>query len=184
MAKIKNYTYKLTGNGALLMQNVHSMNNKRPKKVSHEEWERDESFLKSKCYLAQDETTIAFPPRVMKRLLVESAKKAYTILGLKNGKASYKGIIESLVFVSEPARTNKKISDIELDEQFVTVSNSKVLRVRPRIDNWTANFELTVLDPSLLPEDILDELVSFAGQFLGIGDYRPDYGRFSAKRKK
>ena len=180
MSKIKEYSYKLTGNSALLMQNVHSMNKSRPKKISHADWERTDEFFQSKMYLEGKQ--IAFPPRVMKRLLIEAAKKAYTILGLKNGKASYKQLIESLVFIPEATRTNKKIEDCEYDEQFVTVSSSKVLRVRPRIEGWTAKLNIMVLDPSLLPLDILDEIVEFAGAFLGLGDYRPDYGRFSVKR--
>jgi hypothetical protein len=70
------------------------------------------------------------------------------------------------------------------DENFrifasVRVGTSRVVRCRPMFRQWTA--EATgVLDPNILNLDELVTIAETAGQVIGLGDWRPRYGRYVA----
>lgn len=56
-------------------------------------------------------------------------------------------------------------------------SGAKVLRVRPLLRPWGGTFRMHVFD-SRLSLDVLRIVLSYAGTFRGLGDWRPIYGRF------
>lgn len=57
-------------------------------------------------------------------------------------------------------------------------TKSTVARARPMIPTgWRATFELMVSTPEIT-KDTLEEILSHAGMYTGIGDYRPKFGRF------
>lgn len=61
----------------------------------------------------------------------------------------------------------------------VTIQRSAVTRTRPAIKaGWRATFQLLVNLPEYVAPDILNETIQNAGRFVGVGDYRPTYGRF------
>lgn len=62
----------------------------------------------------------------------------------------------------------------------VKVQNSRTLRTRPRFPDWRATFELQILNDVIDPAAVHNVLVD-AGLYVGIGDYRPKYGRFQVK---
>jgi hypothetical protein len=66
------------------------------------------------------------------------------------------------------------------DRQSVRVGMKRVFRVRPKFTEWTLDAVL-VLDESVLNFDRFAEIASTAGQMIGLGDYRPLYGRFDAE---
>jgi len=56
---------------------------------------------------------------------------------------------------------------------------SKVVRHRPRISRgWTLTFDINILVEQLISKDILNAILTKAGQKHGVGDYRPRFGRF------
>lgn len=73
--------------------------------------------------------------------------------------------------------------DFEVDARPVTIPATKgrVMRYRPRFEQWGAKFILHVDDELLSPE-MANQLLSEAGQSIGIGDFRPEkrgpFGRF------
>jgi len=56
-------------------------------------------------------------------------------------------------------------------------SGSKVYKIRPLLRPWGGEFKMHVFDARLLPA-ILKTIISYAGAFRGLGDWRPIYGRF------
>jgi hypothetical protein len=70
-----------------------------------------------------------------------------------------------------------------LDQRRVTVQRNAVTRVRPAFNpGWIAEFDLQVQLPEYIqPKDLLDVLVN-AGRLVGIGDFRPTYGRFQVTK--
>lgn len=70
--------------------------------------------------------------------------------------------------------TGEKLSDFEVDSRPVTIPSTKgrIMRHRPRIDNWKAEFTLVVND-DLISEDMAHQLLNEAGVVSGIGDFRP-----------
>lgn len=66
-----------------------------------------------------------------------------------------------------------------LDQRRVMVQRSGVTRQRPAFNaGWRADFDFQVQLPEYVqPPDFLDVLVN-AGRLIGVGDFRPTYGRF------
>jgi hypothetical protein len=65
--------------------------------------------------------------------------------------------------------------DFEVDSRPVTIpaTKGKIMRHRPRFDCWGAKFDLVIND-SLLSLDDVHKLLNEAGEYIGIGDFRPE----------
>lgn len=65
--------------------------------------------------------------------------------------------------------------DFEIDSRPVTIPATKgrVMRHRPRFDQWGARFTI-VVDDNLLSVEMAQQLLQEAGQSVGIGDFRPE----------
>jgi hypothetical protein len=76
-----------------------------------------------------------------------------------------------------------KAKDFEVDARPVTIPATKgrVMRYRPRFNQWGARF-LVHIDDELLSCEMAHQLLNEAGQSIGIGDFRPEkrgpFGRF------
>lgn len=66
------------------------------------------------------------------------------------------------------------------DQQRVVVQRNGITRMRPAMHaGWKAAFEIEVILPEYITREILQQALMNAGRLVGIGDYRPTYGRFS-----
>lgn len=65
----------------------------------------------------------------------------------------------------------------------VKVGTARVIRTRPIFRDWRVQCE-GVLDDSQLDLDQLTQIAENAGAFIGLGDWRPRFGRFIAKVEK
>lgn len=54
-------------------------------------------------------------------------------------------------------------------------SGKRVPRKFPIIPQWSASFDVLVLDP-IITEDVFREMLEMAGMFIGIGRFRPEKG--------
>lgn len=52
------------------------------------------------------------------------------------------------------------------------IGSAKHVRVRPRFDNWSISGSIVVLDEAIT-EPILQQIGALAGQYAGLGDWRP-----------
>lgn len=86
--------------------------------------------------------------------------------------------IHSVSAPDEPA----KVWDY-LDAQRVTVQRAGVTRVRPAyLTGWTATVSLTVLTPEYISPALLLDVLTMGGKLVGVGDFRPTYGRFAVTK--
>lgn len=69
--------------------------------------------------------------------------------------------------------------DAYKDFRTVKIGTSKILRCRPIFNDWYCEIELWY-DETRLDEAELQEIVAYAGRFVGVCDYRPKFGRFVA----
>ena len=66
-----------------------------------------------------------------------------------------------------------------LDTRRVMVQRAGVNRVRPAMRaGWKATFDIQVLTPEYIGRNDLREVIEQAGRLIGVGDFRPTYGRF------
>ena len=63
------------------------------------------------------------------------------------------------------------------DRRIAVVQRARVARTRPRFPKWEIKFTITMLPCELNAED-LERYMRYAGCYVGLGDYRPKYGRF------
>lgn len=108
----------------------------------------------------------------------------------KHGKAIDRGVIitTSINPIAYPGpREVEKLWEDENYRLRKSVKNqmNRVMRTRPMFRNWTLDCE-GILDENMLSFETLVQIVANAGQFVGLGDWRPgsphggSYGRFTA----
>lgn len=67
-----------------------------------------------------------------------------------------------------------------VDQRRVTIQRASITRQRPALSaGWKATFYFQVLLPEYIDHKLLLETLNQAGRLVGIGDFRPTYGRFS-----
>jgi len=62
----------------------------------------------------------------------------------------------------------------------VQVNGKRLMRTRPKFSTWSLDLEIHYLPGLLDPSEILDHL-KVAGDTVGLGDWRPRFGRFSVE---
>jgi hypothetical protein len=93
------------------------------------------------------------------------------------GKKTYKDYMKAFI-IFQPNMIVIEPQKYILNRTFVRIGPSRILRTRPEFEEgWTAKFTLIVLDDTI-PLTILKDVLEYAGQYVGIGDWRPKYGRF------
>lgn len=61
----------------------------------------------------------------------------------------------------------------------VTVQRAGINRTRPAMkQGWRAEFSLQILLPEYIDPVLLREVIDTSGRLIGLGDFRPTYGRF------
>lgn len=78
----------------------------------------------------------------------------------------------------------RTIDGLWKDENFrhmksVKVTTSRVMRCRPIFQQWTVEAD-GILDPEIIDFPSLQQIAETAGHRIGIGDWRPRFGRFAA----
>jgi hypothetical protein len=127
-------------------------------------------------YLDNGEPCI--PGEVIEAALVEAAKK------MRRGQQAKAGIISQGNFPIQydgPRTAN----ELWADERFrlvagVKVQRNKVMRTRPIFREWASEISVDFM-PGQLNRSEVEEMVRTAGTVVGIGDWRPKFGRFMAQ---
>ena len=65
-------------------------------------------------------------------------------------------------------------------DSIVKVGQAKLVRRRPMFTDWAVRFTATY-DPSVLDLALIEQATATAGRLVGMGDWRPRYGRFTSK---
>lgn len=108
---------------------------------------------------------------------------------INGAKANKKGKdIQKYVDVTDlyiPFRYGEDLTKEELiqnyeyrDTRIMTVMRSKILRTRPRFDQWVIEFNLRYNEEKIDIETIINAM-EYAGLYVGLCDSRPKYGKFS-----
>jgi len=117
-------------------------------------------------------------------------KAATSFLIPGRGKKSYKDLFKSAVFVSPEYIPHglkgspdqlKAEQKLQIDRRLVRVNNSGVERLRPMLKNWSLEFCIDIQDDQI-SVDTVKQILEHAGRYIGIGDYRPKYGRFTISK--
>lgn len=115
------------------------------------------------------------PGEVLEAALVAAARKQ------KKGKQAQAGIIcpQNYPLTYNGAR---KIEDLWTDQDYqrrdgVRVQQNRVIRTRPIFKEWSCKIQVQY-DDGLLNEQEVKHIVRVSGEVIGVGDWRPKFGRF------
>lgn len=65
------------------------------------------------------------------------------------------------------------------DRRRVVIQRSAITRVRPAMrKGWKATIDLMITTPEYISPEFLQQIITKAGLLVGVGDFRPTYGRF------
>ena len=142
--------------------------------------EEDIRVIADRCvYRLPGSNQIGFPGSAIARMLREAGGSHKA----KGSRKSLKYIVPAAVLVLDDLcglylhDRETPIDDYEIDRRPVTIPATKgrVMRYRPRFDEWTAPIRLRIND-SILDEDLVRRLMIEGLQQIGIGDFRPERG--------
>lgn len=88
----------------------------------------------------------------------------------------------SIVCLDELCSLNVKDWDY-LDRRRVVIQRNGITRSRPAMAiGWKFNVALQILLPEYISPELANEVLQTAGRLIGIGDFRPTYGRFQVTK--
>lgn len=128
-------------------------------------------------YLYRDSTgEIAIPGEYLRQAIIEAAKfRQDPRSPRKCAKDLYKAALISLTDLATTGATDPDY----LDRRRVCVQRAAVTRVRPVLNvGWSATFQMMVQTPEYISPQTLNAVTADAGRLVGVGDFRPSYGRF------
>jgi hypothetical protein len=178
-------TLKITGVCALLMHNgqladplnhfakeIKKISGKRDKTEADYEQMAKLEFLGS-LYLAQQEPCL--PGEMLEASMIEGAKKK------KRGNQAKAGLLCDGMYplaYDGPRDPHALWADGRFRlSTGVRVQRNRVIRTRPRFEGWSAEVEIKYM-PSLLNESEVRDIIKLVGEIVGLGDWRPRFGRF------
>ena len=101
-----------------------------------------------------------------------------------SGKKTFKDVITSGILVEPEEIPLITKLPYEIDVRPVVIQRARVLKWRPKFNQWKLKFKLTILDDTNITPANVKEILEKAGASKGIGDYRPRFGRFTVTEFK
>jgi len=136
-----------------------------------------------KCLYKNAEGVIYQPSDHIEGALIKVGS-SMTIPGA--GKKTYKDMMKTNIAVLPQEIPFPNGPNYQIDTRLgvIPATKGRVPISRPRWDEWEVEFTIRVFDETLLPGEVLKELLERAGKEQGIGTYRPKFGRFEVSEFK
>lgn len=90
----------------------------------------------------------------------------------KAGKFAMKPLIAGGVIIT-PGEISLNTKKYTLDIRTVVIQRARVVKARPKIENWKLNFELMYNEELIQNSNLIKDVLIEAGQRIGILDFRP-----------
>ena len=178
---MKNVTFTIKGISPY-SQSKHIMEPRKERETA-EDWEK-RTWRERLHY--DDKGQVYIPPMSIKSSIAECAKFLSIQIPGK-GKSTYTKHFDAGLLCAEPVFLDVKKDDVPgewlfLNADGVRGSGKRVMKCYPRIENWEGTVHMTILDDTIT-QDVFEHHLKRAGQFIGIGRFRPRnggyYGRFT-----
>ena len=167
---MKNAKVKIKGTSPML---VHKFNMEKSEKKKDKVYVPEEDAAKA---LYKDEKIGCYVPSTWIESALREAGKNFP-----KQKSNYKNTIQSSVMVEEDKIPLNKDTWDEIDMRPVVIQRQRIVRSRPKFNNWELTFNVK-FDDARITGDMLKDILVEAGSCKGIGDYRPKHGRFSVEK--
>lgn len=177
MKKVK---VEIVGLTPLLMNNPKSMLDDA-KSITSQTEKRDLTTEAEKLAYRIKDGTLYIPAEAIKGSIVNAASYK------KFGKYSAKPIVAGSVFI-QPTEVSLGTKKYDLDVRTVVIQRkSRVVKARPTLKEWKAEFELTYNNEFISNgESLIKPILEEAGQRVGLLDFRPaklgSFGMFKVSK--
>lgn len=168
----KNIEVTVEGTAPLLMHKFTHEVKSSKKKTNYDPIEEAEKG----AYRNQD-GQLYIPSEWFEGTLTNQAKE------FKQGKKSYKDKIKSCIMI-EPSEIILNEQSYEIDARRAVVQRAAIIRWRPVFKKWSCTFTIKNIDPDMISSTLIKEMLETAGKYVGVGDYRPKFGRFTVTNFK
>ena len=126
--------------------------------------------LEGRCYIPAEQLRICF-----------IGAGGYLKSKVGNSKRSMKGVIAAVLQISPEEIILPEFDQIDKRSAVNKNVKARVMVIRPKWNNWVAEFQM-VIDNNTITKETIEELINTAGNYVGIGSYRPTnngyFGRF------
>lgn len=171
-------TIEITGSADLLLHRWNAEAVEQKARAAKNSAAKKSDDVESYVYRAAD-GTIALPGEYLRQAIIHAAKFKQDP---RSPRKSAMDLMKAALLV-EPMLASLGVSDWDyLDTRRVLIQRNGVNRVRPAMRaGWSFDVSITVVLPEYVAQDFLVDLLNMAGRLIGIGDFRPTYGRFVLK---
>lgn len=123
-----------------------------------------------------DKGNLALPGEYLRMALIGASKFRQDP---RSPRKSMMDLAKAAVITLTPlASLGIKTWDYE-DRRRCVIQRSAITRTRPAIKSgWQATIQLQVNLPEYISPSLLNEVIQQAGKLIGVGDFRPTFGRF------
>lgn len=123
-----------------------------------------------------DNGELAIPGEYLRGAIINAAKFRQDP---RSPRKSAMDLYKAAIVVTSPLASLGVKEWNYLDKRRVMVQRQGINRVRPAMHvGWRATFDLMILLPEYVDRNSLRETIESAGRLIGIGDFRPTFGRF------
>lgn len=182
--------FTLSGHGALLVHNGHladpdsyfamelaKVSKKRGKTESDRREMSRLEFLGG-LYL-NDQNQPIIPMKCLRAAIIKAARAT------KQGKIAEAALFiqdDALIQYEGPSDPHELFEDDRfVSREVVKVGQARVVRTRPKFQDWKLEFTVDFLD-DMVDADTIEQWVERCGRSVGLGDWRPLHGRFDVVR--
>jgi hypothetical protein len=123
-----------------------------------------------------DDGSLGLPGEYLRQSIIHAAKFRQDP---RSPRKSAMDLFKAGVVCLTPLASLGKQNWDYLDTRRVTIQRNGINRTRPAMKiGWRARYELAVNLPEYIDRNMLREVLEQAGRLIGIGDFRPTFGRF------
>jgi hypothetical protein len=176
MVDSETYYVKIVGTKPLLMHAPTGLGDK-PKLRRGEHLDPK---VEAESYLYKDTEGRIVIPSVNIKACIYNAGRNYKIAGRR---ATFASVIRAGIDIKPYPYVPLIHNGWQIDIRPVVVaSGGRILRARPRFDQWSLEFEIINNDPTIIHSDTLHKILIDAGKYYGLGDFRPEFGTFRVEK--
>lgn len=173
---MKKIDVEITGETPLLMHSAQAMVQQTAKSNPAKKYDIKKD-AEAVAY-RNEKKNLYVPSTCLKACFVNAA--TWYKIGQKGAKSIVAGCtrIEGKKIPSELEITDKKgkvLKKYEIDLRTVVIQRNRIVRARPRLDEWRLNFYI-VYNDELVDTSLLEKVMKESGERIGLLDFRPNKG--------
>jgi hypothetical protein len=177
MANSEVYSVKIIGTKPLLIHAPTGLSDK----VKLRRGEHLDPKTEAESYLYKNEKGEICIPSVNIKACIREAGRNYRVSGRRT---TYAAMIRAGLDIKPFPYVPLIHLGWQVDIRPVVVQRNRILRARPRFDQWELKFEIINNDSTIIHRDTLRKILEDAGKYYGLGDFRPEYGTFRVEEFK